>query len=328
MPRLTRRKAGHGRYVLAVETDPTGGGRGAPRRCPQQRGLAGAVGAHQCERLAVLDGQRDAADRGSSPCRASSDSTSSRLTRSPAQVGVDDRRVGSTACGSPSAMTVPRPCDQPIDRLDQHVHDVLDPHDRDALAAQSRIVSTSAVASSSVSPAPISSRSRTEGPVASARASSSRLRSRSPRLSAPRFATPSIPQVSSTSMERRYASRRRFRPPMVAPTKTFSKTVMPANGLGTWCARPTPRWQRRAAELRVTSWPRSSTRPPSGRRAPARMLSNVVLPAPLGPTIPTESPSPSWRLTPLRTSSAPNPSGCLRPRAAASRSPSGGQTEW
>src|SRR6266704_5830440 len=46
--------------------------------------------------------------------------------------------------------------------------------------------------------------------------------------------------------------------------------------------------------------------PSSGSSRPASRLSNVDLPAPLGPTSPIRSCSSIWKLTPAKTRSAPN----------------------
>src|SRR5688572_33205506 len=57
----------------------------------------------------------------------------------------------------------------------------------------------------------------------------------------------------------------------------------------------------------VASTPSILTAPRSGRSKPATMLSSVDLPHPDGPTIATNSPSRTSRLTPSTTDSAPNP---------------------
>src|SRR5438874_925351 len=80
---------------------------------------------------------------------------------------------------------------------------------------------------------------------------------------------------------------------------------MPPNGRGTWCARAIPSRQRCAAPRPVTSALRKETVPAFGCCAPARTLSSVVLPAPLGPTMPTASSGPSAKCTSWRTTSAP-----------------------
>src|SRR5712691_9284114 len=80
---------------------------------------------------------------------------------------------------------------------------------------------------------------------------------------------------------------------------------MPPNGRGTWCVRAIPRRQRRAAPAVVTSAPRKCTAPAFGCRKPARTLSSVVLPAPLGPTMPTASSPRTAKSTSCRTTSEP-----------------------
>ena len=167
------------------------------------------------------------------------------------------------------------------------------------------IVCRSTAASASVRPAPISSSSSSRGRVARARAISSRLRSSRPRLSARRLATRSRPHASSTSVHVSQAACPPRRPPALAPTNTFSNTVMPVNGLGTWWARPMPSRQRLSALARVTSAPAKRTVPPSARSEPEMMLRSVVLPAPLGPTMPTASPSLTTKSTPSITVKAP-----------------------
>src|SRR5579859_2547699 len=53
------------------------------------------------------------------------------------------------------------------------------------------------------------------------------------------------------------------------------------------------------------SWPASSTRPESGRKAPVMRLKNVVLPAPLGPITAVSEPSSKFRLTPFMALTPP-----------------------
>src|SRR5579859_966348 len=53
------------------------------------------------------------------------------------------------------------------------------------------------------------------------------------------------------------------------------------------------------------SWPASSTRPESGRKAPVTRLKNVVLPAPLGPITAVSEPSSKFRLTPFMALTPP-----------------------
>ena len=103
-----------------------------------------------------------------------------------------------------------------------------------------RIEPTSSGTSCSVSPPAISSSSSTRGRVASARASSSRLRSSS--VSAPA-------RVLALGAQARELERgdggvvrpaRSARPSTLAPTRTFSKTVSASNGWGIWWVSAMP----------------------------------------------------------------------------------------
>jgi len=62
-----------------------------------------------------------------------------------------------------------------------------------------------------------------------------------------------------------------------------------------WNTMPT---SRRCAGMRDTSTPSMHTEPLSGCSKPAIIISNVVLPDPLGPSSATNSPRPTERLTP------------------------------
>src|SRR5579862_5536308 len=66
-----------------------------------------------------------------------------------------------------------------------------------------------------------------------------------------------------------------------------------------------PSRERRLAPCRVTSCPRKLTLPSDGAIVPASTLSSVVLPAPLGPTMPIASPGPTAKSTPSSAASAP-----------------------
>ena len=79
---------------------------------------------------------------------------------------------------------------------------------------------------------------------------------------------------------------------LVLLTRTFSKTVMPSNGRGTR-NRPSSDRHRRAASSPVTSRPSKQTCPAAGARSPETIANRLVLPAPLGPTMPTASPAPT-----------------------------------
>src|SRR5881296_921056 len=164
---------------------------------------------------------------------------------------------------------------------------------------------TSAWTSGSLRPPAISSNSSTRGPVASARASSRRLRSSSVSAPARAFDFPSSPLASSAAKQAAYASRSERPAPYVAPTSTFSKTVIASNGWGIWCVSAMPARQRAWAGIAVMSRPSNTTAPRSGRRRPAITLRAVVLPAPLGPITPTASRSFTESVRPSRTWSEP-----------------------
>ncbi len=167
--------------------------------------------------------------------------------------------------------------------------------------SRSRLISaTVARASAGRRPAITSSSSRTVGRVASARAISSRFSSISVRSSASSSARPSRPTSPSASSARCSAS---LRPtpglPNIAPTRTFSRTVISGKGCTTWKARPSPRWQRSAVARPLRSRPSSATVPAVGASRPEIRLSSVDLPAPFGPMMAKISP----RATSKETSS-------------------------
>src|SRR6185436_10381397 len=66
-----------------------------------------------------------------------------------------------------------------------------------------------------------------------------------------------------------------------------------------------PRRQRRWGGWWVTSSASNMTRPESARRSPLIRLNSVVLPAPLGPSMPSVSPAATDSVTPSATLSAP-----------------------
>src|SRR6267142_7264437 len=66
-----------------------------------------------------------------------------------------------------------------------------------------------------------------------------------------------------------------------------------------------PRRQRRCGGCSVTSSALNTTRPESARRSPLIRLNSVVLPAPLGPRMPSVSPVATDSVTPSATLSAP-----------------------
>jgi hypothetical protein len=129
-----------------------------------------------------------------------------------------------------------------------------------------------------------SSRRRTLGPVARARASSRRLSSN--RVSSPAGASALAARpVSSKTASTLASASFRLWPglPKSAPTSRFSRTVSSGRGVGIWKARPRPRWVRTSGGEGGHVRPRKRTRPTSGRRRPEITLSRVLFPAPLGP---------------------------------------------
>src|SRR5271154_7142645 len=68
---------------------------------------------------------------------------------------------------------------------------------------------------------------------------------------------------------------------------------MSVKGRGTWYVRPMPSLHRAAASRLVTGRPANETLPAPGDRSPEMRPNRLVLPAPFGPTIPTESPDPT-----------------------------------
>ena len=78
----------------------------------------------------------------------------------------------------------------------------------------------------------------------------------------------------------------------------FSRTVIPANGRGVWSTIDTPVRRVRWVVSRVTSAPMKLTLPAVGGSSPLTARSSVVLPAPLGPTRATISPSSTLNDTP------------------------------
>src|SRR5918996_4087590 len=91
----------------------------------------------------------------------------------------------------------------------------------------------------------------------------------------------------------------------MAPTSTFSNTVRPSNGRGTWAVRAMPARARRVDERPVMSRPSYRTVPASARNSPATRFNSVVLPAPFGPTMPSASSATANERSSI-TRSAPN----------------------
>ena len=90
----------------------------------------------------------------------------------------------------------------------------------------------------------------------------------------------------------------------------FSSTVKVGRRLKLWKTKPISR-KRRSLRALSESWarfrPPITTRPLSGVSRPARRLSNVLLPDPLGPMIERNSPPDTSRLTSVRAVKAVGP---------------------
>src|SRR5512134_1894016 len=147
-------------------------------------------------------------------------------------------------------------------------------------------------------PAITSSRSSSRGRVASALATSSRLRSGSVSAEAgwSRLApSPSWSRIAGAAARASATPADRSR----APTITLSSTLRPANGRTIWKVRAIPAaqtWSGRRPSIRR---PAKRISPASGAKTPATMLNVVVLPAPFGPIRPTMAPSATSNETPV-----------------------------
>ena len=133
-----------------------------------------------------------------------------------------------------------------------------------------------------------SSRSSKRGPVARARAISTRRADpvgRSPAVCSAKSLTPTFSSRLSTvsSMFVSAASS--------AATRTLSRTVSELNNSRRWKVRARPRLARRCGASFVTSTPLTCTEPAVGSCIPLMTLNRVVLPAPLGPIRPVTSPA-------------------------------------
>ncbi len=155
-----------------------------------------------------------------------------------------------------------------------------------------------------------SSSSTSSGSPTSARASATRLlqppESFATAWSAP-ASGPARPSFAMSSSTRASSSQE---PTALAvsdkPEEMAARTVAPGANVGI-CGRKATRRP-----------PRLATLPRSGPSSPARMRSNVDLPAPLGPMSPTRFPSASVKLTSSKSARAPNacPSPCAERRIA------------
>src|SRR5665213_990409 len=86
------------------------------------------------------------------------------------------------------------------------------------------------------------------------------------------------------------AERRPTREPLVAPPIAFSAAVSPCHRPSPCNVRPMPNDARRSGRTRSKILPSYETVPAVGRTNPQITLNSVVLPAPLGPMMPTTSP--------------------------------------
>src|SRR6059058_4189989 len=106
------------------------------------------------------------------------------------------------------------------------------------------------------------------------------------------------------------------RPPNVAATRTFSRTVRPANGLGIWWVFATPARTTRYPGRRSIRCPSRKTPPDVGRIVPERTFRRVVFPEPFGPIRPRTVP---WSRASDTSSSAVTPPNRLTMPFAARR---------
>ena len=90
----------------------------------------------------------------------------------------------------------------------------------------------------------------------------------------------------------------------MAPSTTFSRTVISTNGRGVCRTMAIPAWRARCADRRVTSAPAKRIDPPVGGSRPLIAFSSVLLPAPFGPTRARISPSSTSRVTPADSGQA------------------------
>ena len=149
-----------------------------------------------------------------------------------------------------------------------------------------------------------SSRRRTPGLRASARASEARC-AIPPDTSRGRWsAACSRPTSSSSSRTRSRPSRRAV--PRGSPSSTFCAMVRQGRSRGSWKAI--------AVRSSTSATPESSSRmrPPVGASSPPTRRRSVDLPHPEGPTIATISPAATSTSTPRRTSRRPRATGKLR----------------
>ena len=174
---------------------------------------------------------------------------------------------------------------EPLDDRSERADHVLDPYDRDAPAARRRMISHEIDDLGIRQPArDLVERGASRGRVASARASSSRFRVSRPSSPARRLASRSSPvSVEHVRRQRRSSPAADARAPCWAATSTFSNTVMPSNGRGTWYVRPIPSRQRRAASSGVIARPSNAHLPGIGRKVARDDAEQARLAGSVGP---------------------------------------------
>src|SRR5947207_2073448 len=157
-----------------------------------------------------------------------------------------------------------------------------------------RLSNSAAVAISVGSRPPrLSSASKSRGPVARARASSSFLSPAAPSSAVearPSAGKPTVTRISRARRRASAASARRAAPKWAA-TATFSRIESLRNGRGIWNVLAIPRWQIASGVRPAISSPRNRMEPAVHGSAPEMQLKAVVFPEPFGPMSPRISPS-------------------------------------
>jgi hypothetical protein len=88
-------------------------------------------------------------------------------------------------------------------------------------------------------------------------------------------------------------------------SRRFSATVRSGANAGSWNTGARPLARAWAGERSFTARPATSTTPASGLSTPLRILTSVLLPAPLAPTSPWISPRSTARSTERRATTDP-----------------------
>src|SRR4051794_18345911 len=150
-----------------------------------------------------------------------------------------------------------------------------------------RITAPRWAVSSSGRPAAGSSSRTRRGLPTTARATSTRRRSRAPSVST--FASGSTSSSPTKLSAPRTSSRRDARLPWrecSCASATFAATLSSSIACSVWNVRRRPQRARRKCGIARRSSPNAVTRPDAGATNPDRTLKNVVLPAPFGPISP------------------------------------------